>query len=56
MKDKIKEAIKKKAVNNRLPCPAARKIAEQLSVSYREVGETADDLHIKITNCELGCF
>jgi len=56
MKDKIEEAIKKKAVNDRLPCPVARAIAEELSVPYREVKEIADDLHIKISNCELGCF
>lgn len=56
MKDKIKEAIRRKAVDNRLPCPVARAIADELSVSFREVGETADDLHIKITDCELGCF
>jgi hypothetical protein len=56
MKDKIIEEIKKKATNNRLPCLVARKIAEELSVSYREVGEAADELNIKITSCELGCF
>ena len=56
MKDKIAEEIKKKSVNNRLSCPVARKIAEELSVSLKEVGKTADELRIKITNCELGCF
>ncbi len=56
MNDKIAEEIKKKAVNNRIPCQVARKIAEKLSVSYREVGDTADELKVKISNCELGCF
>lgn len=56
VKEKIAEEIKKKAANNRLPCKVARKIAEELSVSYREIGETADELKVKITNCELGCF
>jgi DNA-binding transcriptional MocR family regulator len=56
MEDKIREEIKKKAKDNRLPCPLARKIAQELSVSYREVGRAADELKIKITDCELGCF
>jgi hypothetical protein len=56
MKDKIVEEIKQKAINGRLPCPVARWIAEELSVSYKEVGRIADELSIKITNCELGCF
>lgn len=56
MKEKIFEEIKKRAVNNKIPCKVARKIAEDLSVSYREVGKAADELKIKIINCELGCF
>jgi hypothetical protein len=56
MEDKVREEIKKKAKNNRLPCPVARKIAQELSVSYREIGLAADELNIKIMDCELGCF
>jgi hypothetical protein len=56
MEDKIREEIKKKAKNNRLPCPVARKIAQELSVSYSKIGKAADELKIKITDCELGCF
>ena len=56
MNDKIAEEIRKKAVNDRLPCAAARRIAEELVVAYKEVGRTADELNVKITGCELGCF
>lgn len=56
MKEKIFEEIKKTAINNKIPCKVARKIAEDLSVSYREVGKAADELKVKIINCELGCF
>jgi hypothetical protein len=56
VKNKVVEEIKKKATNGRLPCPIAREIAEKLSVSYKEIGKTADELKIKITSCELGCF
>ncbi len=56
MNEKIKEEIRKRAVNNRLPCPVARKIAVDLSVPVKDVGRAADELGIKITDCELGCF
>ena len=54
--DKVIEEIKEKAIGGKLPCATARQIAEKLGVSYREVGEAADMLHVKITSCQLGCF
>ncbi len=54
--ERILKEVKKKAIDGRLPCAIARKIAEDLGVSYRDVGEAADSLQIKITNCQLGCF
>ena len=56
VKKKVQEEIKKKAVHGRLSCPAARKIAEMFSIPYKEVGRAADEMKIKITDCELGCF
>ncbi|MGB9716335.1 MAG: hypothetical protein ACPL1G_08020 [Thermodesulfovibrionales bacterium] len=55
-KEKILEEVKKRATDGRLSCAIARKIAEDLGVSYRDVGDAADSLQIKITNCQLGCF
>jgi LAO/AO transport system kinase len=56
MNNKIAAEIKKKVVNGRLSCPVAREIAEKFSIPYKEVGKTADELKIKISRCELGCF
>ena len=56
MNDKIKELLMKKAVDGKISCHDARKIAEELSVPYREVGRSANELRIKIAGCELGCF
>jgi molybdopterin-guanine dinucleotide biosynthesis protein len=52
----LREELIKKAINNRIPCSLARKIAETHGLKYREIGEMADALGIKITDCELGCF
>ena len=56
MIDKINKLLIKKAVDGKISCPVARKIAEELSVPYKEVGRNADELRIKLTGCELGCF
>ena len=52
----ISESLKAKAVDGRISCSLARKIAEELGVPYKEVGDAANELKIKIKNCELGCF
>ncbi len=52
----LREELIKKAINNRIPCPLARKLAETHGLKYSEIGEMADALGIKITDCELGCF
>jgi hypothetical protein len=56
MKKELKEEMLKKVVEGKLPCSAARKIAEEQGVLYSEVGEAANELGIKITGCQLGCF
>lgn len=56
MKEELKEEMLSKTVDGKLACAAARKIAEKLGISYREVGEAADELGIKIKDCQLGCF
>lgn len=55
-KEKIRSLIREKAIDGIVPCTVARKIAKELAVPYKEVGEAADEISIKITDCELGCF
>jgi len=54
--ERIKHLLKAQAVDGRLSCTAARKIAEDLKVPFGEVGKAANALKIKIRDCELGCF
>ena len=56
IKEKIRLLLQKRATNRKIPCAIARKIAEELGVSYKEVGNAANELDIKIIACELGCF
>lgn len=56
MKKELKEKMLEKVADGRLSCAAARKLAEDLGISYKEVGAAADELGIKIRDCQLGCF
>ncbi len=53
---KIKAVLIERAENGRIPCSVARGIAEHMKIPYKKVGKIADELGIKITSCELGCF
>ena len=39
-----------------MPCAVAFKIAEEFKVDPKTVKETADEIQIKISACQLGCF
>ncbi len=54
--DRIKRSLAERTVDGRISCTAAREIAEELKVPFGEVGKAANELKIKIRNCELGCF
>ncbi len=55
-RNKIKKILKEKTIDGKITCSSAKKIAEELKISYKEIGTLANDLKIKITECELGCF
>jgi len=56
MKEKLADELLKKSVDRKITCAAARGLAEELGVSYAEIGAVADELGIKIHSCQLGCF
>lgn len=56
IKPELKEEIMKETSDGKLTCASARRIAERLGLAYSEIGAAANELGIKIKNCELGCF
>jgi hypothetical protein len=52
----LEEAIKKKAKDGRLPCAVCFKIAEDFGISKGEMGKILNEMKIKISQCQLGCF
>ncbi|MFC1926075.1 hypothetical protein ACFLW2_05210 [Chloroflexota bacterium] len=56
MTEKLEGELKASLVNGKLPCAVAFKIAEKLQVTSGQVGDTANQIGVKISNCQLGCF
>ncbi len=56
LKKELTESIKKKVKGGVITCAVLRKVAEEAGVSYKEAGNAADELKIKIRTCDLGCF
>jgi len=52
----LEEELKASLVEGKLPCAIAFKIAKKLKVAPKEVGDAANELKIKISSCQLGCF
>jgi len=53
---KLEETILKKAKDGKLPCAMSFKIAEDFGISKREMGKILNEMKIRISQCQLGCF
>ena len=56
MNIELEEKVTSCLMDGHLPCASAFKIAKELKINPRDVGETADELGIRIAHCQLGCF
>lgn len=53
---KIEELINEKARDGKLPCGMCFKIAEDSGISKKEMGKILNEMKVKISQCQLGCF
>jgi hypothetical protein len=42
--------------DGKISCNQAQKIAEEEGIPYKDMGTLLNELKIKITTCQLGCF
>jgi len=56
MSDLIKAINEKVQDDNKISCVDAMKIAHQLNLEIKQVGQEIDKMKIKIKSCQLGCF
>jgi hypothetical protein len=52
----VRARIKAAAPTGRIACAAAFRLAEELGLSRKDLGELLNELKIKIVQCQLGCF
>ena len=52
----LREALVASASSNTVPCIVAWRIADDLGVPRILVGVAANEMGIRITRCQLGCF
>jgi hypothetical protein len=53
---RLEEVIKEKSKEGKLPCALCFKIADDFGISRDEMGKILNELKIKISQCQLGCF
>jgi hypothetical protein len=54
--EEIIAKLKNAAKDGKIPCAMAFKIAKECGVSTKEIGNLLNQVKIKISNCQLGCF
>lgn len=55
-KEKIKSLVSERSKDGAIDCDTASRIAGELGLPSRAVGEACNQMGIKIKNCRLGCF
>ncbi len=54
--DEIAAKLKEVARDGKITCAMAQKIALESKIPMKQVGEILNQMKIKITQCQLGCF
>jgi len=55
-KAELSKKMQAALVEGRLPCEVAHQLARECGVDLAEIGKLANELKIKISKCQLGCF
>lgn len=56
MDEQLAAKIRESLVNGKLPCPVALKLANDLDISPKRIGDITNEMGIKVSSCQLGCF
>ncbi len=55
-REELIDRIRRAAVDGRLTCERAHELSRELQVSLGEIGALCNELKIRISQCQLGCF
>ncbi len=53
---KLEEAVLKNAKAGKIPCAVCFKIADDFEMPKKELTKILNEMNIKISQCQLGCF
>jgi hypothetical protein len=53
---RVEAAILEKTKGGKIPCAVCFKIAEDLGITKKELGMILNEMKIKVSQCQLGCF
>jgi len=56
MHEEVRRKLKEVSREGKVTCAQAEKIAEESRLSRLQVGKLINELDLKITSCQLGCF
>ena len=54
--EELQSAIQSHAVDGKVSCKAMLDLAEKAETPAKQIGEICNDLSIKVSACQLGCF
>jgi hypothetical protein len=55
-REKLEPVIREKSKDGKIPCAVCFKIAEDFGISRKEMGKILNEMKLKISQCQLGCF
>jgi hypothetical protein len=55
-RQRLEAAVKEKSKDGKIPCALGFKIAEDFGISRKEMGKLLNEMKIKVSQCQLGCF
>ncbi len=54
--EQIRQSIEQAATDGKVPCAFLLGLARQTQRPPKEIGHICDELDIRISKCQLGCF
>ena len=55
-REQVVMKIRAEVVDNRLSCEKAHVLSRELNLPLAEIGALCNELKIRISQCQLGCF
>ncbi len=52
----LEDVILKNVKNGKIPCATCFKIADEFNIPKKELTKVLNEMKIKISQCQLGCF